>query len=306
MSILILEGCENPFSSSESSVTTTTTTTTVETTTQGDSQLVTLKEMTTTTANKTYEYHSANLGATFTIPEKWVNKYAIEDNENDKGVKYISFFEKDNHSYNSKGLLFKYCLYPDDSYKTSKSYNEYGTVTSDDTTYYVVSIVPVKSQYNTKSKGLTKAYKALAKEKYFNAICSSVVFDSEYTFDKNGCTTEPSETETTTAASNTESSSSSGENATTKKTTSTKNNDLVFSDISTRKLTSSDVENLSQESIQQAINDICALHGYNFTTPSIKSHYQQFSWYKPSSNFSESSFNSVEEYNYKFLQKYRK
>jgi hypothetical protein len=242
------------------------------------------------------------MDATFTIPSSWLNKYAIEDSTTTNGMKYISFFEKNNHSSNGKGLLFKYCLYPDDSYNTLSSYTEYGTVTSLDGTYYAVCVVPAKAQYNTKSKGLTKAYKALNKKADFKSICESAVFNNSYVFDPDGCSTEPSST----VESNTDSTENSSSTATTATTANTSSKTgLVFSDISTRKLTASDLENLSQDEIQQAINDICALHGYNFTTPSIKSHYQQFSWYKPSSSFSESSFNSVEEYNYKLLQKYR-
>lgn len=144
---------------------------------------------------------------------------------------------------------------------------------------------------------MKKAYDALNKESDIQLICNSVVFDGGYPIDKNGAST-------TMASSSTDTTDPSA-TSTKKANRSSDSSGLVFPDISSRRLTSADLKGKSSDDIQTAINDICALHGYNFTTDSIKKHYQQFSWYKPSSNYSESTFNDIEKYNYSLLQKAR-
>ncbi|MGN0459554.1 MAG: YARHG domain-containing protein [Ruminococcus sp.] len=292
---LMLCGCQNIFSSQEKQTTTTSSTT--ETTTQGNSELVTLEEETVaTTTAKTLLYHSDLLSATFVIPNSWENKYAVEEGRNNE--KSVTFYEKENHRNDGNGRLFTFAMYEDDSYNTLPKYEEYGTVTIDDTTYYLISYRPSDVQYDTKNKNLKKAYKSMVDKSVFASICTSVVFDSGAVIDKNGCSTTASTTEPS-------STDESGTSATKANSNITSVSGLVFPDISTRKLTGEEIKKKSSQEIQQAINDICALHGYNFTTPSIKAHYQQFSWYKPSSNYSESSFSDIEKYNYELLQKYR-
>ncbi|MGN1125839.1 MAG: YARHG domain-containing protein [Ruminococcus sp.] len=292
---LMLCGCQNIFSKQDKQRTTTSSTT--MTTTQGNSELVTLEEETvSTTTSKTLIYHSDLLSATFVIPNSWENKYAVEEGKGDK--KAIIFYEKENHRNNGSGRLFTFAMYEDDGYKIMPNYDEYGTVTIDNKTYYLISYHPSDVQYDNKNKNLEKAYKSMVDYNVFASICTSVAFDSGAVIDKNGCSTTQSTTEP----------SSTGESGTSPSRSSSNNSSvsgLVFPDISTRKLTGEEIKQKSSQEIQQAINDICALHGYNFTTASIKEHYQQFSWYKPSSNFSESSFNDVEKYNYELLQKYR-
>lgn len=294
ITILLLCGCDNFLTSKEVKTTTTTTT---EATVQGNSEIVTLEEETvSTTTSKTLLYHSDLLSATLVIPNAWENKYAVEENSNNK--KGVTFYEKENHRNDGTGELFTFAMYEDDSYKRLSGYQEYGTVTIDETTYYLISYLPSNVQYDTKNKNLEKAYKSMVDKSVFSNICKSVVFDSGAVIDKNGCSTTVSTTEpSSTAASGTSTSSTSSNTSSVF--------GLVFSDISTRKLTADEIKSKSSQEIQQAINDICAIHGYNFTTPSIKEHYQQFSWYKPSSNYSESSFNDIEKYNYELLQKYR-
>lgn len=293
--VLMLYGCENIFSNQEEKTTTTSSTTV--TTVQGNSELVTLgKETVSTTTSKTLLYHSDLLSATLVIPNSWENKYAVEENSNNK--KGVTFYEKENHRNDGTGELFTFAMYEDDSYKRLSGYREYGTVTIDDTTYYLISYLPSNVQYDTKNKNLEKAYKSMVDKSVFSNICKSVVFDSGAVIDKNGCSTTVSTTEPSSTAESGTSTSSTSSNTSSA-------SGLVFSDISTRKLTADEIKSKSSQEIQQAINDICAIHGYNFTTPSIKEHYQQFSWYKPSSNYSESSFNDIEKYNYELLQKYR-
>lgn len=295
-------GCENVFSDTENTTTTTEATTEEETTVQGNSEVVTLEKTSTTSpVSKKLSYYSSNIGASFKLPGKWENKYALEDSEDEKGNKYISFFEKDIHRIDNKGLIFTYNLFLTDKYKKKGNFIEYGTVTNEDgQVYYIVCTLPTSPQYDEKNKSLKKAYKALAKDKYIKSICSSAVFDSGMIVDEEGCsTTIPTTVPETTDVNNEVSS----ETDTTKANSDASG--LVFPDISSRNLTEDEVKALSPDQIQQAINDICAIHGYNFTTPEIKSHYEQFSWYSPSSDFSEASFSDIERYNYELLQKCR-
>lgn len=296
--ILTFCGCKNPLNYN-SEVATTTTTTTEQTTVQGNSEVVTLARSSTVPTNtKEYVYHSDLLGATFVLPASWENRYAVSEEQNNTGGNSISFYEKDNHRVDEKlGELFTYNMFLNDKYKSGKNYTEYGTVTIDGTTYYLVCTTPTGTNYDKSNKNMKKAYDALNKTKDIQSICSSVVFDSGNSIDKNGCST-------TMPTSTTDNSSS---------TTPTENNTanvtntsgLVFLNITTEKLTSADLKGKSDDQIQTAINDICALNGYDFKTESIKKHYQQFSWYKPTSNYSESNFSAIEKYNYDFLQKAR-
>lgn len=293
--VLTFCGCQNPLNYFSEEPTSTTAPTTEETTFQGNSEVVTLaKSSTEPSSSKEYIYHSDLLGATFVLPESWENKYAVTEESNNYGGSSVTFYEKDNHSLDqSLGEIFTYNLFPTDKYKTGANFTEYGTVTIGDTTYYLVCTTPTEKKYSTKNKNMKKAYNALNNAGDIKSICNSVVFDGGYAIDKNGASTTMASSSDPSATSSTKSNRSSDGSG------------LVFSDISTRKLTSADLKGKSAEDIQTAINDICALHGYNFTTDSIKKHYQQFSWYKPSSNYSESSFNDVEKYNYSFLQKAR-
>ena len=296
--VLTFCGCQNPLNYFSSDTTSTTVSTTEETTFQGNSEVVTLAKTTTEpSSSKEYNYHSDLLGATFVLPETWENKYAVTEESNNYGGSSVTFYEKDNHSIDqSLGEIFTFSLFPTDEYKNGANFTEYGTVTIGDTTYYLVCTTPTEQKYDTKNKNMKKAYDALNKENDIKSICSSVVFDGGYAIDRNGASTTlpSSSTESSSDTSSTTAPKQSGDNA-----------GLVFPDISSRRLTADDLKDKSPDDIQTAINDICALHGYNFTTDSIKKHYQQFSWYKPSSNYSESSFNDVEKYNYAFLQKAR-
>ncbi len=309
---LLFTGCSNIFGNNEKETSATTASTTTTTTAQIDTSLVTLAtETSTVEKEKEFVYHSDIAGASFTIPSQWENKYVVLDNIANDGSKYVSFYEKENYSYKENGLIFTYNLFVNDNYKKRASYTEYGTATdSEGNTYYLVCTTPGGIQYDKDKAGLVKAYNNLNKESYITSICKSVIFDINYTVDKNGCSTTPSTTEgsssegTSTAV---DGSSPSRENTTkaNAENRNSSNEGLVFADISTRKLTDAEIKALSKDKIQDAINDICALHGYNFNTKSIKEHYESFDWYKPSSDFSESSFNSVEKYNYDLLQKYR-
>ncbi len=299
---IILCGCDNPFLKTEKTENTVSTTTETETTTEGNSQVVTLERTSTTEPRtKEFTYYSDNMGASLTLPASWENKYAIDDGQDKKGNKYISFYEKDIHRIDGKGLIFTFNLFLTKDYAKRTNYTEYGTVTDrDGQVYYMVCTVPTSSQYDEKNKNLKKAYRAISKESYIESICNSISFDRGMIVDKEGCSTTLPTTEASSQNSTIETNTKSGTER-----AYTNNAGLVFPDISSRKLSENEVRSLDSDKIQQAINDICAIHGYNFTTPSIRAHYEQFSWYRPSSSFSEASFNPTEEYNYKLLQKYR-
>ena len=81
--------------------------------------------------------------------------------------------------------------------------------------------------------------------------------------------------------------------------------DFVFPYSSSSYLSASDVSGLSHDDIQHAINEIYARNGYIFKNASIRSYYEQFSWYYEDPDFSTSDFNSYEKSNLALLQKYR-
>ena len=83
---------------------------------------------------------------------------------------------------------------------------------------------------------------------------------------------------------------------------------MVAPDSDTDYLTEDQVKNMSQDEIQDAINEIYARHGYIFQTESLQRYYEQFSWYTPYSGDQEkvkNLFNSVETANIMLLEKYR-
>lgn len=55
----------------------------------------------------------------------------------------------------------------------------------------------------------------------------------------------------------------------------------VLPDSNTRWLTESDIEGLSVQELQSAINLIYARHGYRFNNESIRAHYETYDWYHP-------------------------
>ncbi|MDO4608875.1 MAG: Ig-like domain-containing protein [Clostridia bacterium] len=81
--------------------------------------------------------------------------------------------------------------------------------------------------------------------------------------------------------------------------------DTVFPDSSTRKLTRGEIEGLSKEAVQLAINDIYARNGYVFKKTHLYNYYSAKSWYNPDPNFSTNDFNEVERYNVNLLTEYK-
>ena len=83
---------------------------------------------------------------------------------------------------------------------------------------------------------------------------------------------------------------------------------ILFPDSSTRMLTDAEVQGLTSEQVQQAINDISARNGYLFKKDNIRIFFEQYSWYNGTisdMNTIDNAFNNVEKENIKLLTKYR-
>lgn len=89
--------------------------------------------------------------------------------------------------------------------------------------------------------------------------------------------------------------------------------DFVFPESSVRQLSASEVSSKlasmggyspSGSYAQDAINEIYARNGYVFKNAEIRAYYESKPWYYPNSGFTTSSFNSIEKYNLKLLEKY--
>ncbi len=81
--------------------------------------------------------------------------------------------------------------------------------------------------------------------------------------------------------------------------------DFIFSDSSVRKLTQSEVSDLTDEQAQEAINEIYARNGYVFKDADLKAYFSSKSWYTPDPNFSTNDLNPIESYNVALLSQYR-
>lgn len=81
--------------------------------------------------------------------------------------------------------------------------------------------------------------------------------------------------------------------------------DFIFYDSSVRKLTQSEISNLTDEQAQEAINEIYARNGYVFKDANLKAYFSSKSWYAPDPNFSTSDLNPIESYNVALLSQYR-
>ncbi len=83
----------------------------------------------------------------------------------------------------------------------------------------------------------------------------------------------------------------------------------VIPEISTKKLTKSDLKGLTKEQLQTAVNELYARNGYKFSSKTLLNHFKQFSWYKPdttSTSKAESRFNKTEAANFKLILDYQK
>jgi hypothetical protein len=81
------------------------------------------------------------------------------------------------------------------------------------------------------------------------------------------------------------------------------NNSYVFANSSKKKLTDSQLKNLSKTKLGIARNEILARHGYVFKTAYYKKYFNNQKWYK-SGGYSSGKLNSTEWYNIKLIKKW--
>ena len=82
--------------------------------------------------------------------------------------------------------------------------------------------------------------------------------------------------------------------------------EYILPESSERALTDADVQGMSYDDLQMAINEIYARHGRIFGTESIQQYFEGKSWYQGTTDadhFSDSVFSSVENQNIQFLLK---
>ena len=84
--------------------------------------------------------------------------------------------------------------------------------------------------------------------------------------------------------------------------------DFIFPTSSMSYLSDSEIDQLSQEDIQQAINEIYARHGRIFKDEPYNSYFRSCEWYVPlyeDDEFDDSCFNDYEKTNIQRLASYR-
>lgn len=85
------------------------------------------------------------------------------------------------------------------------------------------------------------------------------------------------------------------------------NSDFILPESDRRFLSKDELENLTQEELKLARNEIYARHGYVFSDEYLKSYFGQFEWYQPTiapENFQESMLNEFEIYNRDLIVEY--
>lgn len=84
--------------------------------------------------------------------------------------------------------------------------------------------------------------------------------------------------------------------------------DYIFPDSDTKKLTKKMAARLSKSSVRLAINEIYARHGRRFDDKNLQKYFNEKDWYIgtiDAKDFNESVFNKIEKYNIRLLEKYR-
>ena len=81
--------------------------------------------------------------------------------------------------------------------------------------------------------------------------------------------------------------------------------DFVFPYSSESYLSDSDIMDLDQDQIQQAINEIYARNGHIFDKGRWKTFFSKYSWYYPRQKVKDNQFNTYEKKNIKLLASYR-
>lgn len=89
--------------------------------------------------------------------------------------------------------------------------------------------------------------------------------------------------------------------------TASENSDFILPESDRRFLSKDELENLTQEELKLARNEIYARHGYDFSDEYLKRYFEQFEWYQPTiapEDFQESMLNEFEIYNRDLIVEY--
>lgn len=85
-----------------------------------------------------------------------------------------------------------------------------------------------------------------------------------------------------------------------------KSSDYIFYNSANDRVTGTQLQSLSRETLALARNEIYARHGYIFQTEPYKSYFNNKTWYKPNASFkgSDEELNEMERYNVKSILEY--
>ena len=207
---------------------------------------------------------------TVTLPADWKGKYGITQQSN-----FYIFYQQSSKALGYNGTLFTIGKYTDMSYQDLPSYRVLGMGGG---AAYVL-MLPTDVQYAQNNEAAQKEYTAMASE--INQIAAGI----QILVTGDGPQTEAIQIQEQTQADSSE---------------------YILPESSERALTDADVQGMSYDDLQMAINEIYARHGRIFGTESIQQYFEGKSWYQGTTDadhFSDSVFSSVENQNIQFLLK---
>ena len=210
---------------------------------------------------------------TVTLPADWKGKYGITQQGN-----FYVFYQQSSKALGYNGTLFTIGKYTDMSYQDLPNYRLLGTGGG---AAYVLTL-PTDVQYAQNNEAAQKEYTAMASE--IDQIASGI----QILVTGDG----PKQTEAIQIQGQTQAQADDSE--------------YILPESSERALTDADVQGMSYDDLQMAINEIYARHGRIFGTESIQQYFEGKSWYQGTTDadhFSDSVFSSVENQNIQFLLK---
>ena len=213
---------------------------------------------------------------TVTLPADWKGKYGITQQSN-----FYIFYQQSSKALGYNGTLFTIGKYTDMSYQDLPSYRVLGMGGG---AAYVL-MLPTDVQYAQNNEAAQKEYTAMASE--INQIAAGI----QILVTGDGPQTEAIQIQEQTQAQAQAQADSS---------------EYILPESSERALTDADVQGMSYDDLQMAINEIYARHGRIFGTESIQQYFEGKSWYQGTTDadhFSDSVFSSVENQNIQFLLK---
>lgn len=234
--------------------------------TEAQTEVAVQTEATATTLNYT--------DFTVTLPADWKGKYGITQQSN-----FYIFYQQSSKALGYNGTLFTIGKYTDMSYQDLPSYRVLGMGGG---AAYVL-MLPTDVQYAQNNEAAQKEYTAMASE--INQIAAGI----QILVTGDGPQTEAIQIQEQTQAQAQADSS-----------------EYILQESSERALTDADVQGMSYDDLQMAINEIYARHGRIFGTESIQQYFEGKSWYQGTTDadhFSDSVFSSVENQNIQFLLK---